>query len=285
MIHFLKNHPQCPTERTFCSGSPVSIPPASGLSFSRSRVSLLLSLAFGLAAFGTGFGQQTATKSVDLKNAKSLNAEVRFNAGTIKLTAQNTAKADSRFTYTRTNWKPEVKFNEASGQGRLTILQPEEKNINMGDKDRNDWDIKLPAGITTDLKLRMGAGEGNIDLRNAKLRQLEMDAGAGEFNVNLAGTSVATLDVNAGVGELTIDLTGNRANDLTASVNGGIGEVKLILPRNVGVRVKINGIGSIEAGGLKKQDGYYVNDAYGKSAHSLNITVNGGLGSLQLDLK
>jgi hypothetical protein len=222
---------------------------------------------------------------LERKTTKSLNAEVRFNAGTIKLTAQNVAKADSRFTYTRPDWKPVVKFTEGSGQSRLTILQPEEKNTNMGDKDRNDWDIRLPSGITTDLKLHMGAGEGNVDLRNAKLRQLKMDAGAGEFNVNLAGTSVATLDVNAGVGELTIDLTGNRTNDLAASVNGGIGEIKLTLPRNVGVRVKAKGLGNIEASGLKKQGGYYVNDAYGKSAHSLDITVNGGLGSLHLELK
>jgi hypothetical protein len=49
--------------------------------------------------------------------------------------------------------------------------------------------------------------------------------------------------------------------------------------------VKAKGLGNIEAGGLKKQGGYYVNDAYGKSAHSLDITVNGGLGSLHLELK
>ncbi len=263
-------------ERVSCSAFPVS-----GLPSSRLQVSLVL----GLAVIGTAFGQKTETNSVDLKNAKSLNAEIGFNAGTLKVTAQNAAKADSRFTYTRANWKPEVGFSEESGQGRLTIRQPEEKNTNMGDKDRNDWDIRLPSGITTDLKLRMGAGEGNIDLRNAKLRQLEMEAGAGEFNVNLAGTSVSSLDVKAGVGELTLDLTGNRANDLTASVKGGIGEVKLILPRTVGVRVKVNGLGGVDANGLKKQGSYYVNDAYGKSAHSLNITVNGGLGSLQLDLK
>jgi hypothetical protein len=51
------------------------------------------------------------------------------------------------------------------------------------------------------------------------------------------------------------------------------------------VRVKVNGLGGVDNGGLKKKGGYYVNEAYGKTPHSLDITVNGGLGNLQLALE
>jgi hypothetical protein len=257
--------------------SPVSVP-------FRFRIFLLtLLLAFMVA--GTGFGQKNQTQSVDLKGAKSLNAEVQFNAGTLKLTAHSGPKVDSRFTYTRDAWKPEVKFTEQSGQGRLSIRQPKEKNTNMDDDDQNDWEIKLPQGVPTDLKLRMGAGEGTVDLRNARVRSLDMDAGAGKFSVNLANTSVSSLEVNAGVGELSIDLGGSRTAGLQASINGGVGDVKLVLPRKTGVRVKVSGLGGVDTEGLKKQGDYYVNDAYGKTTHSVSITVNGGLGNLELALE
>jgi hypothetical protein len=253
-----------------------------------SRQSLLgLLCTFTLALFSTpvAFGQHNSSQSVDLKNLKSLQAEIQMNAGVLKITTQNPAKADSRFTYTREAWKPQVNFKTQGSQGNLTIKQPEEKNTNMQDKDRNEWEIKLPQAVPSHLKLRMGAGQGAIDLHGAKVESLELEAGAGEFRVNLANTSVSSLKINAGVGELFVDLTGNRTTDLQASLNGGIGDLNLVLPRKTGVRVKVNGLGSLDNQGLKKQGNYYVNDAYGKTPHSLEITVNGGLGSLELALE
>jgi hypothetical protein len=87
------------------------------------------------------------------------------------------------------------------------------------------------------------------------------------------------------VGELTIDLGGSRTTGLQAGINGGVGDVKLVLPRKTGVRVKVSGLGGVDAAGLKKQGGYYINDAYGKTTHSVNINVNGGLGNLELALE
>jgi hypothetical protein len=249
----------------------------------------LLSL-FGAAVLTfTGYqqvqAQHTTSQSLDLKNVKTLQADIQINAGTLKVTAHNTTKADARFTYTKDAWKPQVKYNGEPGQGTLSIKQPKEENTNMKDKDRNDWDIILPQGVATNLKLRMGAGETNVDLRGAKLNRVVMDAGAGEFNMNLANTSVSELDVNAGVGEVNLDLSGKRNNSLKASINGGIGSLNLVLPRETGVRVKVNGLGGLDNSGFKKQGGYYVNEAYGKTPHSLEITINGGLGNVDLAME
>jgi len=245
------------------------------------RVCMLLAavLIFGYAAQA----QQSMKQTIDLKNIKTLQAELQINAGTFKLTTQEQPKMDASFTYTRPNWKPVVSFNQATGA--LSIKQPEEKNTNMQDKDRNEWNIKLARTVPTNLKFRMGAGEGTVDLSQAKLNRLEIEAGAGEFNVNLANTSVSNLKVSAGVGSLTLNLSGNRTQNLDADISGGIGDLTLILPRKVGVRVKAAGLGSIESGSLHKQGGYYVNDAYGKSAQSLNINVSAGLGSIKLELE
>lgn len=229
--------------------------------------------------------QHTASQRLDLKAVKSLEADLQINAGTLKLTVQNAPQADARFTYTRESWKPRVQYTGEAGRGRLSIKQPEEKNTNMQDKDRNDWDVQLPQGVATNLKLRMGAGESNVDLRGANINQVVMEAGAGEFNLNLANTSVSNLTVNAGVGEINLDLSGNRSTNLKAGINGGIGSLNVVLPRRTGVRVKVNGLGGLDTNELKKQGSYYVNEAYGKTSQALELTINGGLGNVTLTLE
>jgi len=251
------------------------------LSLPQFRVYFLLA---GLMFSGQfSFGQQTSKQTIDLKNTKALKAELQINAGTFKLTTQDQPQIDAGYTYSRPNWKPVVNFNP--GTGALSIKQPEEKNIKMQDKDRNEWNIRFPRTLPTDLKFRMGAGEGTVDLSGAKLNRLEIEAGAGEFKVNVANTSVSSLKVSAGVGSLTLNLAGNRTQNLVADISGGIGDLTLVLPRKVGVRVKVSGLGGVESASLRKQGGYYVNDAYGKSAQSLDIKVSAGLGSIKMELE
>ena len=229
--------------------------------------------------------QHTTKQAIDLKNVKSLQAELQINAGTFKLTTQDQPAVNTRFTYTRNVWKPEIKFTPQASKGILTIKQPEEKNTNMQDKERNEWEIQMPRSVPTNLKFRMGAGQGTVNLSGANINRLDMEAGAGDFNVNLANTSVANLQVSAGVGALTLNLTGKRTNNLKANINGGIGDLNLVLPRQTGVRVKVSGLGGVENNGLKKQNGYFVNDAYGKTAQSLDINVSAGMGSIKMELE
>ena len=229
--------------------------------------------------------QQTTRQEIDLKNIKTLQAELQINAGTFKLTTHDQPAVNTSFNYTRKAWKPEIKFTPQAGKGILSIKQPEEKNTNMQKEERNEWEIKMPRSVPTDLKFRMGAGEGSVNLSGAKVNRLEMEAGAGDFKVNLANTSVASLKISAGVGALTLNLTGSRTNNLKADISGGIGDLTLVLPRKTGVRVKVSGLGDIESGGLKKQGGYFVNEAYGKTPQHLDITVSAGLGAIKIELE
>jgi predicted membrane protein len=70
---------------------------------------------------------------------------------------------------------------------------------------------------------------------------------------------------------------------LNAEIHGGVGEVTIRLPRNIGVQVEANGgIGSIEATGLRHNGDEYVNDAFGKSPITIHMTVKGGIGQINL---
>ncbi len=86
-----------------------------------------------------------------------------------------------------------------------------------------------------------------------------------------------------GAGQVTTDLTGNWKKDLTAEIRGGVGHAIIRLPADVGVRIHATGgMGSISAGGLKRDGDQYVNELYGKSPVTLRIDVAGGVGNIEL---
>lgn len=224
------------------------------------------------------------TKDVEVQGAKSVDIEITQSAGTLQVSGGSSKLMEGQFAFTKEEWKPTVTYTKDNG--KLLVKQPEnDRNVNMDDGDQNEWKIKLNNSIPLDMELTIGAGQSTIDLHGIKLTNLLLKAGAGDFTVNLANTSLPKLKVNAGVGAIKLDLTGKWTNNLTADINGGIGEVSLKLPKNTGVRVKISGLGSIEAPGFKKDGGYYVNNAYNKSDQLLTIDVSGGLGSVNLELE
>lgn len=243
---------------------------------------LLLFIMVLLVSCQSESGKFSYTDTVDLDD-NITETDIKINAGSLNLTTfpQNTVVLEAN--YSHESWKPEMKVDKQSGS--ISIYQPDGKFNDMEDADHNDWKIKFPINLDTNLKLRIGAGEGIVDLANSEVNKMELEGGAGSFNINLANTSLSQLNVNAGVGELTLDLSGKQETDFEGYINGGIGAIKLTLPRKTGVRVKVNGLGSIDRNDLKKQNGFYVNDLYGKTSHNMEIEINGGLGSLELTLE
>jgi hypothetical protein len=225
------------------------------------------------------------TKNVEAQGAKSVQVRLTQSAGTLKISGGAKQMMEGLFATTEQAWKPEIAYSTQNQKGILLVKQPKIDNLNMDDGDRNDWDVRLTNSIPMDIELTVGAGQSTIDLRNVRLTRLHLKAGAGDFSVNLANTSVPELDIEAGVGEMKLDLSGKWSNNLEAEINGGIGEITLKLPRKTGVRVKVNGLGSIENAGFKKVDGYYVNEAYKQTEATLHIEINGGLGSVNLELE
>lgn len=224
------------------------------------------------------------TKDIDMQGAKAVNVEITQGAGTLNVSGGAGKLMEGQFAFTKEEWKPEVSYQQ--DHSKLLIKQPgNNRNINMEDGDRNEWQIRLNNGLPMEMELTLGAGQSMIDLHGMKLSGLLLKAGAGDFTVNLANTSLPRLKVNAGVGAMKIDLSGKWNNNLSAEINGGIGEITLKLPRKTGARVKVSGFGSIEAAGFKKEGGYYVNEAYNTTKTSLTIEVSGGLGSVNLELE
>ena len=108
-----------------------------------------------------------------------------------------------------------------------------------------------------------------------------MGAGAGELK--LRDMNVTELELHMGAGQLELDLTGPRKSDLDVTLKGGVGQATIRLPRDVAVRAHAaGGIGSIDAEGLKKDGNDYSNEMWGKTPHKITLDVQGGIGQIEL---
>jgi predicted membrane protein len=81
-------------------------------------------------------------------------------------------------------------------------------------------------------------------------------------------------------------LTGERERDLNVSVRGGVGEVVILLPEDVGVQAQVEGgIGEVKADGMSRKDDAYVNEAFGVSETTINLDIQGGVGGVTLEVQ
>ena len=208
---------------------------------------------------------QHESKSVDPKDAQSVRAQLKMGAGELNLTGGADGVMEGDFSYNVASWKPKVSYDVSGNKGELLVKQGGSRSSALTGKARNEWDIRMNDQLPTDLVVRLGAGESDLDLDS----------------LTLTG-----LDLRMGAGKTTVDLTGDYAQSFDATIQGGVGEAKVLLPSGVGVKAKAQGgLGKIDAGeGLKKVGDSYVNDAYGESDVTLNVDVRGGVGEINLEV-
>jgi hypothetical protein len=200
------------------------------------------------------------TQTIDYQNAKSVRVGLDMGAGQITMRGGSSHLLDANFDYYENEGTPRVEYTVDGGVGNLHISQ-EQRHTNFG-RSRNNWSLNLGNQVPLDLRIDMGAGEGDLRLRDLDVSNLSLNMGAGRVEVNL---------------------TGDRKHDLHADIEGGVGQAIIRLPRKVGVTVNASGgIGSIDADGFRHDGDEYVNDAYGKSPVTIHLKVEGGVGQISL---
>jgi predicted small secreted protein len=204
---------------------------------------------------------QTESQVVEGDNAESVRTEITIGAGDLRLAGGAEKLMEADFTYNVAQLKPEVAY----AGGKLTVRQPEipgVPNLRNIDDFRNEWDLRLSGVTPIDMQINMGAGTSDLDLTGLPLNSLALELGA--------GTS-------------TLDLSGDWAHDVSVTVDSGAANVSVRLPQDVGVRVEVNaGPTVVNAPGLSKNGNVYTNAAYGVSDVTLNVTMDAGVGLINL---
>ncbi len=201
------------------------------------------------------------TKSIDLDKSEKVRVELKMGVGTLNVTGGSKKLMDADFSYNVPAWKPEVRYTTTGSWGNLTIEQPGGSK-NSGGNVKYNWDLRFNNDVPLEMTTHFGVGEAELNLGSLTLRNLE---------------------IQMGVGSLKLDLRGNPKRDYDVRIRGGVGEATVYLPNNVGIEADAaGGIGGIDARGLEKRGGRYINSAYDNAKVRIHLDVRGGVGAIHL---
>jgi hypothetical protein len=225
-------------------------------------------LAIWLAMVGCGLltipvnSVKTESQTVNLESATSANVQIDFPAGELNVNSGASNLMDASFRYNVDDWQPQVQYSEDGAQGELIINQPGDNRVPVGGGLINEWELQLSENVPMDLVIRTGAGNSQLDL---------------------GGLDMTSLTVETGAGVTTVNLDGNWQHDVDVSIEGGVGELKVNLPAEMGVRVEMDtALVTVTANGLINEEHGYVNQAYGTAPHTLTLNLQAGIGSVVL---
>jgi hypothetical protein len=223
---------------------------------------------------GRSVNASTETTQVALGGAEALDTIIRMGVGELKLTAgepSSTVALVGTFDYAPAEWKPEVKYSVDGTEGALYVSQPDPVEIPGLGTTRNTWTVKIAPDVPTNLSLKLGVGESDVNLRGVDLTKLE---------------------ALTGVGEAKIDLSGERTRDLTARIEAGVGEVTISVPTDVGVRIigAGDGVGDFTAEGFTRDGssgstpdgGDLVNAAWSGDGPKIELFITHGIGDVKV---
>ncbi len=225
---------------------------------------------------------QRQTRIVERGAADDVRARIRLGAGELQI--EGGAPADvlmeGEFVYNVPEWEPEVTYEA----GRLVVTQPRYEKLPFNKDVRYEWDLKFNDDVSLDLRVDFGAGDAEIDLGSLATTSLDLKLGAGDVEVDTReNTTLERVDIDMGAGDLALDLRGNWRDDVDVTIQGGVGRTTVRLPEDIGVHVNVTkGIGSLDANGFRISDGAYVNDAYGTAEATIYVTIQAGIGQVNL---
>jgi hypothetical protein len=214
----------------------------------------------------------TESTSAPLGGAERIDATIRMGVGDLAVSSvsSQTAGFTGDFKYNPSSWKPEVTYGvgelaDGVRVGVLYVGQPEAGGATKWLDAENAWDLALAGGVPMNLSLKMGVGEGSIDLRSVDVRYLE---------------------AVTGVGQTEIDLSGPRSSDVSGTITTGVGETTVRLPRDVGVQITGggDGLGNVSSEGFNGSGNVKTNDAWNQPGPKITLKVVRGVGDITFEL-
>lgn len=274
---------------------------------------ILAAIFIPLVIFSVG-KTETANRSVLALGAKRLVATLDIRDGRLEVDGGAGDIFEGSFTYNIKSWEPQIDYTINNSEGDLSVTQGIRKFAWLWNTV-NNWSVNFndatPLDLTSylssaDGKFRLGSlmldslvintssGGVSADLSGDKpsLERVKIDGSSGDIDLNMRGTyeQYVQMDISNSSGKVSADLRGQWHNALGASIVTSSGGVRLQLPEDVGVRIRVKvSSGHINADGMKldseDQDGsLYVNNAFGNSPVTLQINVEASSGDVSLVL-
>lgn len=267
-------------------------------------------LAGALLLVAASASAQVRTMTVERRTQgeSRLTARLAFSAGSVRvvpapagtLYAMALAYDGSRFTPIAAYDAPraELQLGVRPTGGALTVasqadagqaatiqLSPTVVLSLDGALGAAESDLEL-GGLTLD-RLRLQAGASRSLVRfsrplRGRCRSAEFEAGAASLTVSrLGNASCAEVTFAGGVGRLVVDLGGAWTADGDVDIRLTLGQVELLVPRSLGVRLETQRfLSGVEASGFTRQGDAFVTEGFERAARKVRVRVASTIGGI-----
>jgi hypothetical protein len=214
-----------------------------------------LGVWFVVGSIAPGGSRGTERLTLPLRGAADASVRIRFGAGTLVTRLASPGDlVDGVFDG--------GVIHRELGPGRVELSQDTSYGLPWLDR-RSAWDLGLTGEVPLDLRLETGASRTALDLREIRLRRLDLQTGASETRV--------ILPRNAGTTEVRAE---HGAASLTFEVPAGVAA-------RIRTRMTI-GSSQIDEGRFPRAGDVYQSIDYGSAANRADLDIQGGVGSLRV---
>jgi hypothetical protein len=256
---------------------------------------------------------QRETRQVQVGDAEQVETTIRFGGGDLDIepldSEGDAPLLQASFVYNVDGLSPVIDYGVRDGQGELQIRHKAEavRLDRLTTEMRNEWELALCDCVPLSLNLDVGAASGRFELGGLRIRRLDLTTGAADLEVSfdqpnperlesmhvlsgaarldlieLGNANLDELRFDGGLGTYTFDLAGTWQRSAEVHIQAGASQVVLRVPRDIGVRVCPGDLRRGRYDGLKEADGCYVNSLYGQSDITLDVSLDLGLGRLDV---
>lgn len=253
------------------------------------------------------------TKHISLANEQKLVVEADISSFRLELKRYGTVREppllNAKIKYDSVSVMPVLKYQIKDRVGELSI-QEEKKEGSGIFGFKNTCELTLTPKIP--LCLELSSGASNIDLSGLKVAKLNLETSGkstlcfnspnpvkceelyistqiGNFRGEYLGN--ANFDVfhfQGGIGLYTLDFRGEFSGSRRVEIAMGGGSLKLILPKEVGIRLKPTGIGFVGAGSklslVEVEEGWYESQNWDTTGNKLIIHIDSSFGILRVKI-
>lgn len=252
---------------------------------------------------------------------KTVNARIAVGGGRLviaKGTGDGGTVAELTGDYNSDKFSYDYAFNASSDQADLSFsTEARSKNLSGLEGKENDWKIALSPDIGFALDLNLGAAKATVDFSDLAVTKLDLDVGAADAHLDfptpnkselklfkvdagacklkilhIGNSRFDRLEFDGGVGKFMLDFTGEFNFQAEANISVGLGSLSIVLPNHIGVRLQADNkwLSSIDFARHKLvwvagQGGVYQTENYESAAGRLNLSLEIGLGSADLQFK
>jgi hypothetical protein len=273
---------------------------------------LVLALVAGSAGSAAAQAMRPFATFRQLHGESRLQARLDFAAGRLRVVPGRAGELyRMSLTYDADRFVPLSHYDPTANAVTLGVDRVGGPGFRVVSRSQLEQDAVVELSPRTDLSLALslGAVESEVELGGLRLGDLSVEAGASrtvlQFSqpnqircrtadvsagaaeislLNLGNSHCDRLRVEGGIGRMTLDFGGNWTGSQRAELSLAVTELRLRLPRKVGVRISMDRfLASFEPAGLERRGEEWISPGYDKADRHLDISLRTTVGAVKVN--